>query len=408
MALAHIHLDPLGGIAGDMFLAALLDAFPEHAEATFAAMRAAGLPHDWQVGLVAHGDGVLTGSRVVIEGPAGACEPGHGPGPGSFRAIRARLREAALPRPLAERATLIFAELAGAEAKVHGIEIDEVHFHELADWDSIADVVGAAALIEALGAPSFSSAPVPQGSGRVMTAHGALPVPAPATALLLEGMPVFDDGIPGERVTPTGAALLRHLAVGPRLPSGPWCLCGTGIGFGAQRLPGLSNALRALAYQPAASGRADDRVAVIAFEVDDQSAEELALGLDALRALDGVLDVVQIPAFGKKGRLASQVQVLARPERLDATIARCFAETTTIGLRWRIEARALLAREEVTVDTPHGMLAVKRVTRPDGARTAKAEIEPLRGAAGGHAARAGRRRAAEAHALGRERDDRQG
>ena len=92
--------------------------------------------------------------------------------------------------------------------------VDEVHFHELADWDSIADIVGAAWLIEALGALSFSSAPLPQGSGRIATAHGALPVPAPATALLLEGMAVFDDGIPGERVTPTGAAILRHLAVG--------------------------------------------------------------------------------------------------------------------------------------------------------------------------------------------------
>ena len=116
MALAHIHLDPLGGIAGDMFLAALLDAFPEHTEATFAAMRAAGLPHDWQAGRLPHGDGVLTGSRVVIEGPADACEPGHDQGPGSLRAIRARLREAALPRAVAERATLIFAELAQAEA----------------------------------------------------------------------------------------------------------------------------------------------------------------------------------------------------------------------------------------------------------------------------------------------------
>ena len=403
MALAHIHLDPLGGIAGDMFLAALLDAFPEHAEATFAAMRAAGLPQTGRPRLV-HGDGVLTGSRVVIEGPAGACEPGHGPGPGSFRAIRARLRAAALPRPISERATLIFAELAGAEAKVHGIEVDEVHFHELADWDPIADVVGAAALIEALGAPSFSSAPVPQGSGRVKTAHGALPVPRrrPPCCSRASRCSTTASRASGHADRRRAAA---PLAVRPHLPSGIWRLCGTGIGFGTRRLPGLSNALRALAYEPAASGRADDRVAVIAFEVDDQSAEELALGLDALRALDGVLDVVQLPAFGKKGRLASQVQVLARPERLDDTIARCFVETTTIGLRWRIEARAARARAG---DGRHaGWHGRGQAGQPAGWRPHRQgrDRAAARLAQGGHAARAGRRRAAEAQALGKERDD---
>jgi uncharacterized protein (DUF111 family) len=157
-----------------------------------------------------------------------------------------------------------------------------------------------------------------------------------------------------------------------------------------------------VAYHGEAAGRSDERVAVIAFEVDDQSAEELAAGLDALRATAGVLDVVQLPAFGKKGRLATQIQVLARPERLDAAIDRCFAETTTIGLRWRIEARAVLAREVVTVAAPDGEVEVKVVARPDGARTAKAEIDQV--AAAGHAARATRRRAAEARALATGRD----
>jgi hypothetical protein len=138
---------------------------------------------------------------------------------------------------------------------------------------------------------------------------------------------------------------------------------------------------------------------VLAFEIDDQSPEELALGLDALRATEGVLDVVQLPAFGKKNRLAMQVQVLARPERLDAVIDRCFGETTTIGLRWRLEARAVLTRETVSIATSEGALDVKLVTRPGGERTAKAEIEPLRQGVDGHAARAGRRRGAEADAL---------
>ena len=268
-----------------------------------------------------------------------------------------------------ERAVAIFAELAEAEARVHGIPVDEVHFHELADWDSIADIVGAAWLIEALGAPSFSVAPLPQGSGRVMSAHGPLPVPAPATALLLEGMALIDDGVPGERVTPTGAAILRHLAVAPRLPAGAWRHRGdraSGSACVACRASAMSCA--ALAYEAAETpAHSDDRVAVIGFEIDDQSAEELAVGLDGLRAEDGVLDVIQLAALGKKGRLATQVQVLARPERLEAVIGRCLTETTTIGLRWRIEARAVLARELVALATPAGEVTVKRVTRPGGA-----------------------------------------
>ena len=338
-----------------MFLAALLDARPELAADTFAAMRAAGLPADWQAELVRHADGALAGRRVVIEGPPPDEAHEHGHGPGHFRALRARLHAAPLERPVRERAVAIFAELARAEARVHGIAEDDVHFHELADWDSIADIVGAAWLIEAMGAPTFSTAPLPQGSGRIVTAHGALPVPAPATALLLEGMAVFDDGIPGERVTPTGAAILRHLAAGPGLPAGAWRLASTGLGFGTKRLPGLSNVLRALAYEAAdEASRRDDRVAVVAFEIDDQSAEDLAVGLDSLRAADGVLDVIQLAALGKKGRLATQVQVLARPDQIESVIERCLTETTTIGLRWRIEARAVLARELIALATPNG------------------------------------------------------
>jgi hypothetical protein len=161
----------------------------------------------------------------------------------------------------------------------------------------------------------------------------------------------------------------------------------------------VSNVLRALVYDPASAGRIDEQVAVVAFEVDDQAPEELALGLDALRRIDGVLDVVQIPALGKKGRLAAHVQLLARPERLDAAIQACFIETTTIGLRWRIEARAVLRREAVSVHGAQGEIGVKVVRRPDGKRTAKAEIDALGRAGGGQGGRTRIRRAAEASAL---------
>jgi uncharacterized protein (TIGR00299 family) protein len=389
MGPAHIHLDPLGGLAGDMFLGATLDAWPELAEGAFAAMRAAGLPEDWQVQHLAHRDGVLTGSRVAID-PPGAGE--HAPH-GMYLEIRDRIANASLAAGVRARALDILGRLAEAEAKVHGRPIEQVHFHELADWDSIADVVGAAFVIEALGA-SWSTAPLPVGRGRIASSHGALPVPAPAAALLLQGFPVIDDGIEGERVTPTGAAILRHLDAAPGLPQGPWRLTATGIGFGTRRLPGISNALRVLAYEQAGS-RIDDRIAVISFEVDDQNPEELALGLEALRACDGVIDVIQVAALGKKGRLTSQLQILARPEKLDAVIDACFAETTTLGLRWRVEPRAVLARARATV----GEVAVKVAARPDGTRTAKAELDHIGPGPGGQAGRTGRRRRAEALAL---------
>ena len=394
----HLHLDPLGGLAGDMFLAALLDAHPEHAPETFAAMRAAGLPDSWRTRLVRHHDGALSGHRVVIEGPAE--DPGAPPS--HFADIRRGLEVAPLRPAVRERAIAILTELAEAEAAVHGVPLDEVHFHELADWDSVADVVGAAWLIEALAPVSWSVAALPVGSGRITTRHGPLPVPAPAAARLLQGFAMHDDGIAGERVTPTGAAILRQLRPEPRLPPGAWRLVTTGSGFGTQRLSGISNVLRVVAYQRDDGWRQDERVAVIAFEVDDQSPEELALGLEALRAVGGVLDVLQLPTFGKKGRIATRVQVLARPEWLDAVIERCFVETTTIGLRWRIEARAVLAREEVTVAAPDGEVAVKVATRPGGLRSAKAEIDQVTG--DGHAARSSRRRAAEARALENEGD----
>ena len=395
---SHIHLDPLGGIAGDMFLAAVLDAKPELVEGTLAAMRAAGLPESWHLALEAHGDGTLAGQRLRIDPPDPAANSRAGPA-SRYIEIRERIAAADLPGNVRERASDVFARLAAAEAAVHGVALHDVHFHELAAWDSIADIVGAAWVIEALGETSWSCGPLPKGGGRIATEHGALPVPAPAAARLRQGFAMIDDGIGGERVTPTGAAILCHLAPAERLPPGSWRLAASGAGLGSRRLQGVSNVLRALVYEPAISGRVDEHVAVISFEIDDQSPEELALGLDALRRIDGVLDAVQIPAMGKKGRLAAQVQLLVRPGRLDAAIEACFIETTTIGLRWRIEARAVLDREAVPVHGPGGEIGVKVVRRPDGKRTAKAEIDALGWAGGGQGGRTRLRRAAEASAL---------
>ncbi len=380
-----------------MFVAALLDTWPDHEARVHEALAAMTLPASLVARVVRHADHALTGTRFVVEDT----EHGHAHAP--FRAIRTRLERAALAPAVRERALDIFRLLAEAEAKVHGCAPEDVTFHEIGAWDSIADIVAAAVLIEACGARSWSVAPLPLGSGRVQTAHGWLPVPAPATALLLQGLPVHDDGLPGERVTPTGAAILRHLRPDTGAPSEPLVLARTGIGFGTRTLPGTSNVLRVLAFDALEARPAADRVHVLRFEVDDQSPEDLAVGLERLRDVDGVLDVLQSPAFGKKGRLCVAVQVLARLDASERALTACFQETTTLGVRVATEERRTLARRDASFASAEGAVRVKSARRPSGQVTAKAEMDDLAGVTGGHAAREERRREAEAAAV--ESDD---
>ena len=415
----QIHLDAVGGMAGDMFVAALLDAFPEHAEGVSASVRAASRA-GVACRVLAHNDGVLQGSRFLVSGPdepapalhrhAHAHDHGHDHDHGRASAqrhdhrpwseIRDALAHADLDAAVREHALAIFGHLAEAEARVHGIPVEQVAFHEVGAWDSIADIAAAAHLVAALGATRWSVGALPLGSGFVRTQHGLLPVPAPATARLLQGFPTRDDGVPGERVTPTGAAILRHLCGGSGpAPAGPRVLGRCGVGFGTKRLAGLSNCVRVLAFDEAAAVRHPDHreIAVIEFEVDDQSGEDLAMGLDRLRMRDDVLDVVQMPAFGKKGRMMAHIRLLARSDALDAVADACFSETATIGLRHAIVAGRALPRRAATVAVAGRSVRVKLAERPGG-RTAKAEADDAIGHEG-HAARTALRREAERLAL---------
>ena len=261
---------------------------------------------------------------------------------------------------------------------MHGTSPDEVVFHEAGAVDSIADVTAAAVLIARLAPSSVSVSSLPLGRGRIETADGLKPGRAAAVASLLEGFETIDDGIEGERVTPTGAAILRYLAPSAR-SAAPRRLVASGYGFGARRLPGISNCLRATLFDDAvAQGAAVPHrlLSVIAFEVDDQSAEDLAAGIDRMRAHEGIHDVIQIAAIGKKGRLATHLQVLADERHVEQAIDLCFRETTTIGLRvQRTEARALTRRTERVSADGHEV-RVKVVDRPGG-ETAKPEADDL-------------------------------
>lgn len=417
----HIHLDALGGVAGDMFVAAMLDAFPD-LEAGVLASIAAVLGDEALCRLVEHNDGVFRGRRFLVEGQHDHShhhhdhdhhhhhghdhdhEPHshgheHGHGHRDWRVIRAQLQAAPLDPEVRRRAIAIFAHLAEAEARVHGVTPEEVTFHEVGAADSIADIVGAAHVIALSGAESWGVSALPQGSGRIRTAHGLMPVPAPATVLLLEGFAFVDDGAPGERVTPTGAAILRHLCDPPASTAGrARTLQRSGVGFGARKLPGLSNCLRALVFEAAETEAVwdEEALSVIEFEIDDQSGEDLAVALERLRAMPAVIDAVQAPVFGKKGRMMASVRLLVRPDGAEGVSEAVFRETTTLGLRRHDMRRAVLRRREQVV----GGVRVKTAQRPGGP-TAKAEVDDAAGQ-GGHAARAGLRRTAEDAALARD------
>ncbi|MDP6815677.1 MAG: LarC family nickel insertion protein [Alphaproteobacteria bacterium] len=389
-----IHLDAVGGVAGDMFAAALLDVRPDLWPDCEGAIAAMDLPATVQARWEAHGDGTLSGARFMVAGAAGdGAQHTH------WRRIRDRLTAAALAEPVREVALSIFGALAEAEAAVHGIAVDEVAFHEVGAEDSIVDIVSAAALIAALGPCRWSIGPIPRGRGQVRTAHGILPVPAPATLELLKGFLLFDDGEDGERVTPTGAAILHHLQPTQAADPLPRKLLGAGLGFGGRRLAGRSNVLRATLYAAAGDDALADRVEVLRCEVDDQTAEDLAVALDHLRGIDGVIDVCQWPVLAKKGRLATALQVLATPAAADRAALALLDETATLGVRRASRSRTVVARQS----RREGDVRVKLARRPSGT-TAKAEIDDLAGIEGAGARRAARRRA-EAAAMADEDGD---
>ena len=393
----RFHLDPVGGVAGDMFAAALLDIRPSLADGLKAALDGLNLPPSVTVAIEAHRDALLAGTRFDVSAATDDEHHVH------LAEVTRRLEAARLAPAVRKHAHAIFRLLAEAEGAVHGIDPAEVAFHEVGAWDATVDITAAAYLIEALGPARWSAGALPLGSGRVRCAHGLLPVPAPAVVRLLQGLATHDDGIVGERVTPTGAAILKHLAP-MQAPAGePETLVGTGTGFGSRTFPGISNVLRVIEFAPVAPAARQEAVALLRFEIDDQTPEDLALGLDRLRARPGVLDVMQWPAYGKKGRVVATVQVLAETASLDAALGAVFEETTTLGVRWSEVARSTLARDEACHTDALGTVRVKRARRPTGAVTAKAELADLADSAG-HTAREERRRGAEAAALGKGRN----
>ncbi len=278
----------------------------------------------------------------------------------SLQEIRGFIGRSALSPAGKARAVRLFSRLAEAEAAIHDMPIDTVHLHEVGALDSIVDIVGAVYGLEWLGADVVTSSPLVVGFGTVQCAHGTFPVPAPATARLLTGVPVSAGGIGTEMVTPTGALLVTDYAssYGP-LPA--MTVERIGYGAGSRDFPGHPNVLR-LFLGETASASAVERVVTIACEIDDMNPQLFGPLMDLL-ASAGALDVFYSPVQMKKNRPGVLVTAIAPPDRREAITAVLFRDTTTIGVRYQEMLRDTLEREVRTVETPLGPIRFKVATR---------------------------------------------
>jgi len=253
-------------------------------------------------------------------------------------------------------ALAIFRKLAEAEAAAHDVPIEKVHFHEVGAVDSISDIVGACVALDQLDINEVYCSPVNTGSGTVQTEHGILPVPAPATARLLIGAPVYAQGPTMELTTPTGAALAATLSrsFGP-LP--PMRVARTGHGAGSRDFPGQPNVLRVILGETTPADEALT-VSVIEANIDDLNPQVLAWSAERLFDA-GALDVTIEPIIMKKGRPGTLLRVIAKPEDREMLAQQIFAETSTLGIRVYSVERRVRARTFTEVETPYGKVRVK-------------------------------------------------
>jgi len=356
------YFDCFSGISGDMTLGALVDL---------------GVPVVWleeEISKLPLDGFALTSSVVVKDGIRAVDIAVHEMDRHAHRdyaAIKDLIQNSALNPRVKALSLEMFQRIGEAEARIHGCDLENVHFHEVGGVDAIVDIVGTALAVDYLDIKKVVSAQVPVGGGFIECSHGTLPVPAPATTEILQGIPVYGGG-ETELTTPTGAAVIRALAAdfGP-LPA----MTIQKIGYGAGKRPGgdRPNVLRVLLGEEGGliDELAADHILVIETNIDDMSPEVSGYVLDKLMNLNA-LDVVLIPVFMKKNRPGVLLQVLSRYEDKDRLIREILSETSSIGLRYYAANRRLLPRETVSLETPWGKVAAKKVQRPDG----KAELVP--------------------------------
>ena len=340
------YLDAFSGISGDMTVGALIDAGAGDAPLVHI-LESLDTGASFRVEKVSR-RGVAASKFHVI--------PGEAKGHRHLKQILELIANSGAPYPVKQNAAAVFQRLGEAEAKVHGIPLAKVHFHEVGAVDSICDIVGACAGFHLLDVDAIYSSALNVGSGTVNTEHGELPVPAPATAELLAGKPIYARGPALELTTPTGAAIAATLAkdFGP-LP--PMRISSTGYGAGDKDFPEHANVLRVLIGE-STDARESTSVAVLEANIDDSSPQVLGYAMERLLEA-GALDVTLEYVLMKKNRPGTLVRVIAKPEDRETLAQLMFAETSTLGLRIYPAERRVQARRVIEVETPHGKVRIK-------------------------------------------------
>lgn len=340
------YFDAFSGIAGDMTVGALIDA-GAGADALFAGLDSLGTGARFRAERVKK-KGIM-GTQFTVEHED---QKKHRHLPHIVKMIEA----ATLPETAKQNAIRIFNVLGEAEAQVHGVPIEKVHFHEVGAVDSICDIVGAAYALELLGVEQVYCSAINTGSGTVEADHGVMPVPTPATAIMLAGKPIYARGPEVELTTPTGAAIVAALSLGFG-PAPAMRIERTGFGAGTKDFQGQANMLRVLIGELSGASEATS-IRVLEANVDDSTPEVLGYAMDRLLAA-GALDVTLQPVYMKKQRPGTLVQVLARPQDQEALAAVLLRETSTLGIRISEAERRVEAREHVEVETRYGRVRMK-------------------------------------------------
>lgn len=345
------YFDCFSGASGDMILGALVDAGCD-AAALEAGLRR--LPVEgWRLSVTKVKKKGIAATKVCVESHE---HHSHR----SLSTILDLIGRAELPASVKERASAIFRRLGEAEARIHNVPVEQIHFHEVGAVDAIIDIVGACIGFELLSLERFVCSPLNVGGGTVKAAHGAMPVPAPATADLLRNAPTYSSGIERELATPTGAAILttvcNEFGAQPRMR-----VSAIGYGAGLAELTEQANVLRLFvgdAVEGSETAAWDEEIAVIEANLDDMNPQIYGYFLEkALEA--GALDVYTVPVQMKKNRPGTLLTVLCKANDADAMMKLIFSETTTIGARAYTARRRTLERESVTVETPFGPVRMK-------------------------------------------------
>jgi len=355
------YFDCFSGISGDMTLGALLDL---------------GVPLKWlkeELRRVPLADFNITVSPVQRHGIHAASvqvDILDSKTSRNYSDIRAMIENSPLSESVKSTSLAIFKRLAEAEARIHHGPVDQVHFHEVGGVDAIVDIVGAALGLDYLGINKIVASPVPLGKGFIACSHGNLPVPAPATLGILEGVPVYGADIPYELVTPTGAAIIRSLAQRFE-PMPEMVIARIGYGAGQRDFEDRPNLLRIILAAESESAAdldgklQEDQITIVETCIDDMNPELFGYLMERLFE-DGALDVYWIPVYMKKNRPGTMLQVLCRDDSRDRLIGRVLAETTTTGVRYYRSQRRLLWRDQFKIKTTYGVIPVKRIEDPRG------------------------------------------